>query len=133
MDRADTLFHWYQQNAVTIIQTLLHDLKHTVEKRKGTVNVLVATKQLESFAFEYAMVHLAENQSDTFSEENYGTYTFLYVNLCRSNFNVGYFVVLLIVKTEQRGNVCFDGREPRRTTLEAGHVTNNRCRSYKPH
>ncbi|XP_015773512.1 PREDICTED: adhesion G-protein coupled receptor D1-like isoform X1 [Acropora digitifera] len=59
------------QNAVTIIQTLLDDLKHTVEKRKGTVNVLVATKQLESFAFEYAMVHLAENQSDIFSEKNY--------------------------------------------------------------
>ena len=72
MDTASTLFHWYQQNALTIIQTLLDDLKHTVEEGKRTVNVLVATEQLESFAFKYAMAHFAENQSDIFLKENYG-------------------------------------------------------------
>ena len=72
VDIANTLFHWYQQNAVTIIQNLFDDLKDTVEEGKGTVNVLVATKQLESFAFKYAMVHFTENQSGIFSEKNYG-------------------------------------------------------------
>ena len=72
MGTASALFYWYQQSAVKIIQTLFDDLKHTVEEGKGTVNVLVATEQLESFAFKYAMVHFTENQSSIFSEENYG-------------------------------------------------------------
>ncbi|XP_015773524.1 PREDICTED: adhesion G protein-coupled receptor L3-like isoform X2 [Acropora digitifera] len=59
------------QNAVTIIQNLFDDLKDTAEEGKGTVNVLVATEQLEIFAFKYAMVHFTENQSHVFSEENY--------------------------------------------------------------
>ena len=69
---ASTLFYWYQQSAVKIIQTLLDALKHTVEEGRGTVNVLVATEELESFAIKYAMSHFTENQSDIFSEENYG-------------------------------------------------------------
>ena len=72
VDIANTLFHWYQQNAATTIQNLFDDLKDTVEEGKGIVNVLVATEQLESFAFKYAMVHFTENQSSIFSEENYG-------------------------------------------------------------
>ena len=72
VDIANTLFHWYQQNAVTIIQNLFDDLKDTVEEGKGTVNVLAATEQLKSFAFKYAMVHFTENQSGTFFEKNYG-------------------------------------------------------------
>ena len=72
VDIANTLFHWYQQNAVTVIQNLFDDLKDTVEEEKGTVNVLAATEQLESFAFKYAMVHFTENQSGIFSEKNYG-------------------------------------------------------------
>ncbi|XP_067046687.1 adhesion G protein-coupled receptor L4-like [Acropora muricata] len=59
------------QNAVTVIQNLFDDLKDTVEEGKGTVNVLAATEQLESFAFKYAMVHFTENQSGIFSEKNY--------------------------------------------------------------
>ncbi|KAK2560004.1 hypothetical protein P5673_017589 [Acropora cervicornis] len=59
------------QNAATTIQNLFDDLKDTVEEGKGIVNVLVATEQLESFAFKYAMVHFTENQSSIFSEENY--------------------------------------------------------------
>ena len=73
VDTANALFHWYQQNAVSIIQNLFDDLKDTAEEGKGTVNVLVATEQLEIFAFKYAMVHFTENQSHVFSEENYGT------------------------------------------------------------
>ena len=69
---ANTLFHWYQQNAVKIIQTLLDVLKDNVEEGNGTVNVLVATEQLESFAFNYAMFHFTENQSGIFTAENYG-------------------------------------------------------------
>ncbi|XP_044181264.1 adhesion G protein-coupled receptor L4-like [Acropora millepora] len=59
------------QNAVSIIQNLFDELKGIVKEGKVTVNVLVATKQLESFAFKYAMVHFTENQSGNFSEENY--------------------------------------------------------------
>ena len=73
VDAANTLFHWYQQNAVSITQNLFDELKGIVKEGKVTVNVLVATKQLESFAFKYAMVHFTENQSGNFSEENYGT------------------------------------------------------------
>ena len=73
VDAANTLFYLYQQNAVTIIQNLFDELKGTVEEGKKTVNVLVATKQLESFALNYTMVHFTENQSGNFSEENYGT------------------------------------------------------------
>ena len=40
-----------------------------------------------------------------------------YVNLFSSNFNVRYYVVLPIVKTGERRNVCFDAREQRPTTL----------------
>ena len=69
---ANTLFHWYQQNAVKIIQTLLDNLKDTVEEGNGTANVLVATEQLESFAFDYAMFHFTENQTGIFSKKNYG-------------------------------------------------------------
>ena len=72
MDTANTLLYWYQQNAVTIIQNLFDDLKDTVEEGKGIVNVLVATEQLEYFAFKYSMVHFAENQNATFSEKNFG-------------------------------------------------------------
>ena len=73
VDAANTLFHWYQQNAVTIIQNLFDKLKGNVEEGNVTVNVLVATKELESFAFNYTMVHFTENQRDIFSEENFGT------------------------------------------------------------
>ncbi|KAK2560003.1 Adhesion G-protein coupled receptor D1 [Acropora cervicornis] len=59
------------QNAVTIIQNLFDKLKGNVEEGNETVNVLVATKQLEFFAFNYATVHYTENQSGNFSEENY--------------------------------------------------------------
>ena len=45
-----------------------------------------------------------------------------YVSLLRVNLSVRYLVVLLIVKTKEK-NACFNGREPRPTTLEAGHVT----------
>ena len=68
----DTSFYWHQQNAVTIIQDLFDDLKDIVEKEKGTINVLVATKQLESFAFKYAKIHFKGNQSGIFPEKNYG-------------------------------------------------------------
>ena len=60
-------------NAVSIMQNLFDELKGIVKEGKVTVSVLVATKQLESFAFKYAMVHFTENQSGNFSEENYGT------------------------------------------------------------
>ncbi|XP_015773509.1 PREDICTED: adhesion G-protein coupled receptor G2-like [Acropora digitifera] len=59
------------QNAVKIIQNLFDKLKGNDEEGNGTVNVLVATKQLESFAVKYATVHFTENQSGNFSEENY--------------------------------------------------------------
>ena len=55
-----------------------------------------------------------------------------YVNLFSNNFSVRYLVDLLIVKIKERRNVCFDGRELHHTTLEAGHMTNNRSRSHKP-
>ena len=55
-----------------IIQNLFDNLKDTVNKGEGIVNVLVATEQLEFFAFNYGMVHFTENQSGIFSEENYG-------------------------------------------------------------
>ena len=51
---------------------LFDDLKDIVEKEKGTINVLVATKQLESFAFKYAKIHFKGNQSGIFPEKNYG-------------------------------------------------------------
>ena len=51
---------------------MFDDLKDAVEEGKGIVSILVATEQLEFFAFNYAMVHLAENQNATFSEESYG-------------------------------------------------------------
>ena len=73
VDAANTLFHWYQQNAVTIIQNLFDKLEGNVEEGKEAVNVLVATKQLEAFALEYAKLHFTENQSGNFSGENYGT------------------------------------------------------------
>ena len=73
VDAANILFYWYQQNAVTIIQNLFDELKGIVEEGKATVNALVATKQLESFAINYATVHFTENQSGNFSKENYGT------------------------------------------------------------
>ena len=73
VDAANTLFHWYQQDAVTIIQNLFDELKGIFKEGKATVNVLVAAKELESFAFKYAMAHFTENQSGNFSEENYGT------------------------------------------------------------
>ena len=76
VDAANTLFHWYQQNAVAIIQNLFDKLKDNVEEGNETVNVLVATKQLESFAVKYATVHFTENQSGNFSEENYGTWVY---------------------------------------------------------
>ncbi|XP_067048242.1 adhesion G protein-coupled receptor E3-like [Acropora muricata] len=59
------------QNAVTIIQNLFDKLKGNVEEGKVAVNVLVATKQLEAFALEYAKLHFTENQSGNFSGENY--------------------------------------------------------------
>ena len=65
------LFYWYQQNAATAIQKLFHDLNDTNDG-KGTVNVLVATRRLESFAFEYAKTHLKKNESIIIVEENYG-------------------------------------------------------------
>ncbi|XP_067046688.1 adhesion G-protein coupled receptor D1-like isoform X1 [Acropora muricata] len=59
------------QNAVTIIQNLFDKLKGNVEEGKEAVNVLVATKQLEAFALEYAKLHFTKNQSGNFSGENY--------------------------------------------------------------
>ena len=39
---------------------------------KGTVNFLIATQTLESFAFEYAKTHLKNNESRSYVKENYG-------------------------------------------------------------
>ncbi|KAK2560005.1 hypothetical protein P5673_017590 [Acropora cervicornis] len=84
------------KNAVTIIQDLFKYLKVTVvptkgiksqevnkenptaanqtdtNDGKGTVNVLVATERLESFALEYAKTHLKKNESIIFDKENFG-------------------------------------------------------------
>lgn len=54
------------------MQNLLTALQNTHKERRGTVNVLVASQKLESFAFKYAKIHFKENQSGIFSEENYG-------------------------------------------------------------
>ncbi|XP_074608040.1 uncharacterized protein LOC141860749 [Acropora palmata] len=83
------------KNAVTIIQDLFKYLKVTVvptkgiksqevnkenptaanqtdtNDGKGTVNVLVATERLESFALEYAKTHLKKNESIIFDKENF--------------------------------------------------------------
>ena len=67
----NTFFYGYQQNAATAIQKLFHGLKNR-RGRKGTVNGLVATQTLESFAFEYAKTHLKKNESIILIEENYG-------------------------------------------------------------
>ena len=67
----NTFFYGYQQNAATAIQKLFHGLKNRRD-RKGTVNGLVATQTLESFAFEYAKTHLKKNESIILIEENYG-------------------------------------------------------------
>ena len=107
---------------------MFDDLKDTVEERKGIVNVLVATEQLESFAFKYAMAHFTENQGGIFSEENFGMSIY---SVAISAWSI--LVVLLIVKIEERRNVYFDGRELHRTTLEEGHMTDNRSRFHKPH
>ena len=58
------------------MQNLLSALQNTHKERRGTVNVLVASQKLESFAFKYAKIHFKENQSGIFSEENYGMSTY---------------------------------------------------------
>ncbi|XP_074606633.1 adhesion G protein-coupled receptor L3-like isoform X2 [Acropora palmata] len=58
------------KDAAVAIQKLFHDLNDTNDG-KGTVNVLVATQTLESFAFEYAKTHLKKNESIVVVEENY--------------------------------------------------------------
>ena len=70
VDATNTLF-WYQQDAAVAIQKLFHDLNDTNDG-KGSVNVLVATQALESFAFDYAKTHLKKNESIIVVEENYG-------------------------------------------------------------
>ena len=79
VDATNTLFYWYQQDAAVAIQKLFHDLNNTNDG-KGTVNVLVATQILESFAFEYAKTHLKKNESILVVEENYG------MSFCSGNF-----------------------------------------------
>ncbi|XP_015770103.1 PREDICTED: adhesion G-protein coupled receptor D1-like isoform X3 [Acropora digitifera] len=66
------------KNAVTIIQDLFNDLNKRVNPQlvnkkdgKGTVNFLIATQTLESFAFEYAKTHLKNNESRSYVKENY--------------------------------------------------------------
>ncbi|XP_044181267.1 adhesion G protein-coupled receptor L4-like [Acropora millepora] len=58
------------KDAAVAIQKLFHDLNDTNDG-KGTVNVLVATQTLESFAVEYAKTHLRKNESIIVVEENY--------------------------------------------------------------
>ncbi|XP_067046938.1 adhesion G protein-coupled receptor L3-like [Acropora muricata] len=58
------------KDAAEAIQKLFHDLNDTNDG-KGTVNVLVATQALESFAFEYAKTHLKKNESIILVEEKY--------------------------------------------------------------
>ena len=70
MQQITALFYWYQQDAAVAIQKLFHDLNDTNDG-KGSVNVLVATQKLESFAFEYAKTHLKKNESMIFDKENY--------------------------------------------------------------
>ena len=78
VDATNTLF-WYQQDAAVAIQKLFHDLNDTNDG-KGSVNVLVATQTLESFAFEYAKTHLKKNESIIVVEGNYG------MSICSVNF-----------------------------------------------
>ncbi|XP_067046941.1 adhesion G protein-coupled receptor L3-like isoform X2 [Acropora muricata] len=77
------------KNAVKIIQDLFNNLtkgfypqgvneknRATADQTgtndgKETINVLVATQTLESFAFEYAKTHLKKNESMIFDKENY--------------------------------------------------------------
>ena len=74
VDATNTLF-WYQQDAAVAIQKLFHDLNDSNDG-KGSVNVLVATQTLESFAFDYAKTHLKKNESIIVVEENYGMFIF---------------------------------------------------------
>ena len=71
MQQITAFFYWYQQDAAVAIQKLFHDLNDTNDG-KGSVNVLVATQALESFAFEYTKTHLKKNESIIVVEENYG-------------------------------------------------------------
>ena len=136
IDVTNTLFYSYQQNAVTIIQNLFHDLKHTDEEGKGTVNVLVATQHFESFAFEYAKIHFKKNQSVIIMEENYGTS--IYPVTISTQGRVKSLSEIFSHSTNWEDyldeSIAFmDGREPHRTSLEAGHMTNNLLDLTKHH
>ena len=93
---------------------MFHDLNDTKDG-KGTVNVLVATRRLESFAFEYAKTHLKKNESIIIVEENYGMSVCLVpgnftARLCKISFRGYSSGVLLTVKIHE-SNDHFDGRE----------------------
>ena len=87
---------------------MFEDLKDIDDVGKGTVNVLDSTQQLESFAFKYAKIHFKKKQSFIIMEENYG-------------------MSIYSVTISTRGS----GKLLSFTTLEAGHMTDNRYGSYK--
>ena len=115
---------------------MFEDLKDTDEKEKGTFNVLVATQQLESFAFEYTKIHFKKNQSVIIMEENYGTSIYSVTISTRGSVKSLSDIFSHPTNWEDYRDesiAFFDGREPHRTSLEAGHMTNNLLDLTKHH